>query len=355
MYQKRKTLIFILFIILFLHITDILFSQDSQEKLYFNSEVTVPAKLIRNFDKKYPDYLKEQGVEGIVKIDYIIDEQGNVIEPTVVKASIPFLTNLAMYEISRLKYTPASLDGTPVKIKRSYEILYTISENSLLAQSLHRLGNILESAFSQNKKGDPQKVVETLKSTENILKEYQADCYKKANALLEDDDKEGAEVYLRKSTELDYTAAMNFQLLASVYLQSLEDTINATCYYELALSYSGNLEHSHGNLGWCYFLIGEYDKSIMHSQYCVELNPDALYARFNTALAYLAKGEITRARELYKQHRDYAIQGKLEISEGVYKDLADLINKKIYPEEAGSILKDIFSMDPVSLSEHKDK
>lgn len=56
-----------------------------------------------------------------------------------------------------------------------------------------------------------------------------------------------------------------------------------------------------GNLGWGFYQLGDYDKSLHYSRRAVELEPDALYARCNVGLALLRLGRPDEAKKEYER------------------------------------------------------
>ncbi|PWH17719.1 MAG: hypothetical protein DDG58_07580 [Ardenticatenia bacterium] len=62
------------------------------------------------------------------------------------------------------------------------------------------------------------------------------------------------------------------------------------------------------NLGWTYYLLGRFDESIATSQHAVELDPAQVGVRFNVAIAWLAKGDVERARTEYAKTMEVTAQ-----------------------------------------------
>jgi tetratricopeptide (TPR) repeat protein len=60
------------------------------------------------------------------------------------------------------------------------------------------------------------------------------------------------------------------------------------------------------NLGWTYYLLGRFGEAIDMDYHAVGLDPHQIGARFNLALAYLADGQIERARGEYADSMNLA-------------------------------------------------
>ena len=69
----------------------------------------------------------------------------------------------------------------------------------------------------------------------------------------------------------------------------LKDVRNSIESYENALRY-GEDAYLYGNLGWGYYLIGDYASSIDNSLKALAMNPELNYARMNMGIAYIKQG-----------------------------------------------------------------
>ena len=87
------------------------------------SEPPVP---VRTAAPDYPDELRRDGVSGIVMVKCTIDEQGNVMEPEVVKSSNAAFDKNAVAALKKWKFKPAKQDGTPVSIKVTIPIKFVV-------------------------------------------------------------------------------------------------------------------------------------------------------------------------------------------------------------------------------------
>lgn len=80
-----------------------------------------PPRLLSGPAPVYPILARQAHVQGMVIIDAIIDEHGNVIEEKVVSGQ-PLLIDAALKAVSQRKYEPTVLDGHPTPIDLRVEV-----------------------------------------------------------------------------------------------------------------------------------------------------------------------------------------------------------------------------------------
>ena len=90
----------------------------------FAQSKTEPPVPVRTVSPDYPDELRRDGVSGIVVVKCTIDEQGNVVDPTVEKSSNNAFEKPALAALKKWKFKPAKQDGAPVAIKVSIPIKF---------------------------------------------------------------------------------------------------------------------------------------------------------------------------------------------------------------------------------------
>jgi len=66
------------------------------------------------FDEFYPDDLKNTGKSSAVSLEFIINPDGNVINPRIVSISTPGFEEAAMRAVSHIKYKTVRVEGQPV-------------------------------------------------------------------------------------------------------------------------------------------------------------------------------------------------------------------------------------------------
>lgn len=106
--------------------------------------------------------------------------------------------------------------------------------------------------------------------------------------------------------------------LAHYDLNAVRNSVES---YEIALRY-GEDPYLYGNLGWGYYLLGDYSSSISNSRRALALKPGLNYARMNLAIVHLRKGDYELAFAAY----DSLLQNNphLDEYEGGIRDLQEL-------------------------------
>ena len=74
---------------------------------------------------KYPAIARAAKVEGIVVIDAIIDEQGNVVQARVVSGP-GLLIGAALQSVQRWRYEPTRLNGEPVSVEMHVQVHFAL-------------------------------------------------------------------------------------------------------------------------------------------------------------------------------------------------------------------------------------
>jgi protein TonB len=91
------------------------------------AEDVEPPVPVRTVAPNYPDALKRSGVSGIVMVNCLIDEKGDVVDPTVEKASETDFVQPALDAIKKWKFKPAKKNGAAVSLRVSIPIRFSIS------------------------------------------------------------------------------------------------------------------------------------------------------------------------------------------------------------------------------------
>lgn len=78
----------------------------------------------------YPEKASEAGAEGRVVIQFIVDKNGNVINPTIVKNVHESLDKEALRVVKQADFTPGKIDGEPVRVQYSLPITFKLSDKN---------------------------------------------------------------------------------------------------------------------------------------------------------------------------------------------------------------------------------
>lgn len=76
----------------------------------------------------YPEIAQKAGIEGRVYVQFIIDENGNVTNPVVLKGIGGGCDEEAIRAVKKAKFTPGLQRGKPVKVKYSMPIVFRLNE-----------------------------------------------------------------------------------------------------------------------------------------------------------------------------------------------------------------------------------
>ncbi|MBZ4420427.1 TonB family protein [Myxococcus sp. RHSTA-1-4] len=81
----------------------------------------VPPSLVADSPAPYPPGLAAEGVAGVVKLELLLDEAGEVESATLVEPLHPLLDRAALHAAPSLRFTPATLEGQPVQVRLFFE------------------------------------------------------------------------------------------------------------------------------------------------------------------------------------------------------------------------------------------
>ncbi|WP_171410099.1 MULTISPECIES: TonB family protein [Myxococcus] len=80
-----------------------------------------PPAMVRDSPAPYPPGLASDGVAGVVKLELLIDDAGEVESATLVEGLHPLLDRAALHAAPSLRFAPATLDGLPVAVRIFFE------------------------------------------------------------------------------------------------------------------------------------------------------------------------------------------------------------------------------------------
>ncbi len=76
---------------------------------------------------QYPELARKAGVEGMVVVQFIVDQQGNVTEPTVLRGIGAGCDQEALRVVKEAKFSPGKQRGKPVRVKMSLPIRFSLN------------------------------------------------------------------------------------------------------------------------------------------------------------------------------------------------------------------------------------
>lgn len=76
---------------------------------------------------EYPEMARKAGVEGQVIVQFIVDEEGNVTQPQVLRGIGAGCDQEALRVVKEAKFTPGKQRGKPVRVKMSLPIRFSLN------------------------------------------------------------------------------------------------------------------------------------------------------------------------------------------------------------------------------------
>jgi len=74
----------------------------------------------------YPEFAKKAGIEGRVIVQFVVNEQGNVVDPKVVRGVHKLLNEEAVKAVKAQKFKPGKQRGKPVKVQMSLPVTFRL-------------------------------------------------------------------------------------------------------------------------------------------------------------------------------------------------------------------------------------
>ena len=134
--MTNKSLIYIFILLLtqscgiFDNEQDLIFDIECNESSFFVVVEQMPqligglAELQRSV--VYPPEAKKRGVEGRVTVQFIVNEEGNVICPKVIRGIGAGCDQAALKAVSEAKFQPGTQRGEPVRVQYSLPIVFRL-------------------------------------------------------------------------------------------------------------------------------------------------------------------------------------------------------------------------------------
>lgn len=76
----------------------------------------------------YPELARKAGIEGRVVLQFIIDEEGNVTNPIVVRGIGGGCDEEALKAVKKVKFTPGKQRGKPVRVRYSLPVTFKLDQ-----------------------------------------------------------------------------------------------------------------------------------------------------------------------------------------------------------------------------------
>jgi protein TonB len=75
---------------------------------------------------EYPELARKAGIEGRVFVEFVVDENGNVTNPRVVRGIGGGCDEEALRAVKQMSFTPGMQRGRPVKVKYSLPVMFKL-------------------------------------------------------------------------------------------------------------------------------------------------------------------------------------------------------------------------------------
>jgi periplasmic protein TonB len=83
-----------------------------------------PPVAVRTVAPEYPEAMRRDGASGLVMVNCLIDERGNVTDPKVEKSSNVAFEGPALEALRRWKFKPATENGSAISIRVTIPIKF---------------------------------------------------------------------------------------------------------------------------------------------------------------------------------------------------------------------------------------
>ncbi len=78
---------------------------------------------------EYPKMARKAGIEGRVIVQFVVDEHGNVQNPTVTRGVHTLLNEAALEAVKKQKFKPGKQRGEPVKVQMSLPVSFELERS----------------------------------------------------------------------------------------------------------------------------------------------------------------------------------------------------------------------------------
>lgn len=88
--------------------------------------ITTKPKVKREVLPDFPERAKELGIEGKVRVELTINADGKVVKARLLKGLHPLLDTSALKAARKMRFVPATVNGTAVKITIKYSFVFVL-------------------------------------------------------------------------------------------------------------------------------------------------------------------------------------------------------------------------------------
>jgi TonB family protein len=84
---------------------------------------------------QYPEEAREAGIEGRVFVQFVVDENGDVVDPKVTRGVQEALDEEALAAVKQLECTPGKQRGQPVRVRMALPVTFKMPEENTATTS----------------------------------------------------------------------------------------------------------------------------------------------------------------------------------------------------------------------------
>lgn len=74
----------------------------------------------------YPEMARRAGIDGQVILRFVVDEQGHVVDPTILKSAHPLLDEAALKALQHVRFTPGRQRNKPVRVQFDLPVSFNL-------------------------------------------------------------------------------------------------------------------------------------------------------------------------------------------------------------------------------------
>jgi periplasmic protein TonB len=100
----------------------------STDNVYEEGTVDELPVLIKSTKPFFPEFVREEGISGVVKGWIVVDKDGTILQVKVTSSPHELLSEEVTKSVVRWKYKPAKFKGVPVKMKKAFEVKFDLEE-----------------------------------------------------------------------------------------------------------------------------------------------------------------------------------------------------------------------------------
>ena len=100
---------------------------------------------------KYPTIAQENGVQGRVIIQFVVNQDGSIVDPVVVRSVDPYLDKEALRVIKMMpKWKPGMQKGQPVRVKYTVPVTFRLDGKDIKSNEARHLELKTDTVFQEN-------------------------------------------------------------------------------------------------------------------------------------------------------------------------------------------------------------